>query len=152
MQRNRPCRRQLQKEPPGDRPSGSFYSQPSSAPIATTHKTVIAEAISGNNSTSIKDSRYVKCFATIRYSNTDPNAARVTVILNTVPIIADRIGVRDSAGFTFFIFCFFVATSRPYGFRSIELTLLPVGFIFRSLGRQCHGAQAKSLKHTVNRR
>lgn len=111
MQRNRPSRRQLQKEPPGDRPSGSFYSQPSSARIARMHKTVIAEAISGNNSTSINASRYVKCFATIRYSNTDPNAARVTVILKTVPIIADRIGVRDFAGCGL-VFFFFAAICK----------------------------------------
>jgi hypothetical protein len=47
----------LQKEPHGDRPGGSFYSLPSSAPTARRHKTVIAEAISGNNSTSINSSR-----------------------------------------------------------------------------------------------
>jgi hypothetical protein len=131
MQRNRPCRRQLQKEPRGDRPGGSFYSQPSSAPIARTHKTVIAEAISGNNSTSINPSRYVNCFATIRYSSTDPNVAIVAVILNTVPIIADSSGDRDFGGCDFFAFCFFVAICRSCRSDHRPAPAL-VGFVFRS--------------------
>jgi hypothetical protein len=54
--RRQPRRRQLRKEPDGDRPGGSLYSQASSASIARTHRTVIAEAISGNNSKSIYSS------------------------------------------------------------------------------------------------
>jgi hypothetical protein len=72
--------------------SGSFYSQLSSVPIASKQKTAIAEAISGNSSTSIIGPLYVKCFATTRHSNTDPHVAAVAAILNTVPITADRIG------------------------------------------------------------
>jgi hypothetical protein len=40
-------------EPPGDCPRGSFYSRLSSATMAWKHRTAIADAINGKNSTSI---------------------------------------------------------------------------------------------------
>jgi hypothetical protein len=49
---------------------------------------------------------HVKCFAAIRYSSTDPNVATVAVILNTVPITADRIDNRGFSGCGFSLFAF----------------------------------------------
>jgi hypothetical protein len=80
-------------------------------------ETAIAEATSGNSSTIICRSLYAKCFAMTRQSNTEPNAAAVVAMLNTVPITADSIGDRDCAGAAlFFAFCFFVTIANdPVG-------------------------------------
>jgi hypothetical protein len=60
---------------------------------------------------------YVKCFATTRHNNTHPDVAAVTVMLNTVPIIADRIGDRDCAGGDGLVLAFFLfaAIADPVG-------------------------------------
>jgi hypothetical protein len=74
-------------------------------------ETAIAEATSGNSSTIIYCSLYAKRFAMTRQSNTDPKAAAVVAMLNTVPITADSAGAA-----LFFAFCFFVAiTNDPVG-------------------------------------
>jgi hypothetical protein len=111
-----------------------LYSQLSSAPITRKHKTAIAEAISGNSSTSIIASCYVRCFATTRQINAAPHVAAVNVMLSTVPISNGRTADRDRAGVAFllFAFCFLVAISGPAGSGLSTDPDSPVGFVFRS--------------------
>jgi hypothetical protein len=53
----------------------------------------------------------------MRHNNTHPDVAAVTVMLNTVPIIADRIGDRDCAGGDGLVLAFFLfaAIADPVG-------------------------------------
>jgi hypothetical protein len=58
----------------------------------------------------------VKCFATIRHSNTDPNVAVVATKLNMVPIIVDRRDPDCAVGTSFSLFAFrFFAMAGPVG-------------------------------------
>jgi hypothetical protein len=88
---------------------------------------------------------YVKCFAAIRYSSTDPNVAIVAVILNTVPIIADSMGDRDFAGCGFFAFCFFVAIVDPVG-SDPSTCPRPSSVLFSDLGRTMSRRVSEELK------
>jgi hypothetical protein len=94
--------------------------------MARKQRIAIADAINGNSSTSIVPSPvYVKCFATIRHSKTDPNVARVATMLNVMPITVDRSDDPDCAGgdgFLFFAFCLFVAICRSCWVGSFDLT------------------------------
>jgi hypothetical protein len=89
----------------------TLHSQLSSAAMAWKQRTAIADAINGNSSTSIVPSPvYVKSFATIRHSKTDPNVARVAAVLNVVRITVDRsddpdCGRRRLLVFRFLLLC-----------------------------------------------
>jgi hypothetical protein len=101
-------------------------------------------------------SSYVKCFATTRHSNTDPNVATVAIKLSTVPNTADRTreeGCAGGVGRLLFAFCFFAANLQILLGQVLRPDSdAPRRIVFRSMDGPSQAAAANRLRQTVNRR